>query len=106
MCRNRSTITIAVASTLVALAAPAYAERPNGSYYTAIEANPQGRDSAIISDTIWHRTANGLRGPRAGSRPEIVCAQVARKFGELRSFSADGVAFDADRLASCNLRAR
>ena len=106
MFRTCSTIMIAVASTLIPLAVPAHAERPIGSYYTAVEASPQGRDSAIISGAIWHRTANGLRGPRAGSRPEIVCAQVARKFGELRSFTADGVAFDAEQMASCNQRAR
>ncbi len=106
MFRTCQNITVAVASTLIPLAVPAHAERPNSGYYTAVEASPQGRDSAIIGDTIWHRTANGLRGPRVGSRPEIVCAQVARKFGELRSFAADGVAFDAEQMARCNRRAR
>ena len=61
----------------------------------------------VAHDSIWRCTDNACAsGNATATRPAIVCAALARQVGALRSFSANGRAFDDAELQACNARAR
>ena len=60
----------------------------------------------IVNDTLWRCNTNICTAATANSRPEIVCAQAARKVGKVSSFSYKGTDFDAAALEKCNAKAR
>ena len=80
---------------------PAHAA--GGSFYEVQLAAPlASAKTAVVSDVAWKCEGATCRGSKGASRAEIVCARVARKFGEVASFSAKGEALDAEGLAKCN----
>ncbi len=60
----------------------------------------------VVNDTLWRCSTNTCTAAKANSRPEIVCAQAARKVGKLTNFSYKGTDFDAAALEKCNAKAR
>ena len=61
----------------------------------------------VARDSVWRCTdSNCVSTNRTSTRPAVVCAALARQVGTLKSFSADGRAFGAEELQSCNARAR
>jgi hypothetical protein len=84
-----------------ATAAPANAA--TGAFYEVQLATPlDGAKTTVVSDVAWKCDGATCRGSQGTSRAEIVCARVARKFGEVASFTAKGEALDAEGLAKCN----
>lgn len=92
------------AGTMSVAAGPAFAARSAPDYrVTTVDAV---KGTKIANDTLWRCANNTCVADSAPSRPEIVCAKVAREIGKLDSFAFRGEAFDADTLAKCNTRAR
>ncbi|QGN55243.1 hypothetical protein [Novosphingobium sp. Gsoil 351] len=84
-----------------ATASPAFAA--GGSFYEVQLATPlDGAKTAVVSDVAWKCDGATCRGSQGTSRAEVVCARVARKFGEVASFASKGEALDAEGLAKCN----
>jgi hypothetical protein len=84
--------------------APAYASRGAPDYRLTTMEPVKG--TKVASETLWRCGDNTCVAQAATSRPEIVCAKVAREVGKMESFSYRGTAFDADALAKCNAKAR
>ena len=92
------------AGTMSVAVAPAFAGRGAPDYrVTTVDAV---KGVKIANETLWRCANNICVADSAPSRPEIVCAKVAREIGKLDSFSFRGATFDADALAKCNTRAR
>jgi hypothetical protein len=84
-----------------ATTAPAYAA--GGAYYEAQLAAPLGSSKTEIQNGVaWKCEGDSCRGSQGSSRAEIVCARLAREFGEVTAFAARGKALDAEALAKCN----
>lgn len=96
----------AAAMSLVTLSAtvqPVYAAA--GPDYRLTAAKPLS-GTQVAADVLWRCDSTGCTTARANGRPAIVCAQVAREFGRLDSFSYRDAAFDAAALEKCNSKAR
>ena len=84
-----------------ATTSPAHAA--TGSYYEVQLAAPvASARTTVVSDVAWKCDGATCRGGEGSSRAEVVCARVARKLGEVASFTANGASLDADALAKCN----
>ena len=75
------------------------------SHYHAEPAAKPAAATLILRDTVWKCGDAGCAGSRSNSRPATVCALLARKVGNLRSFSVNGEALGAFDLEKCNARA-
>jgi len=74
-------------------------------YYTATPTTAPAKDSLIVRSTVWHCDAGQCTAAKGDTRDTIVCQAVAQQLGKLSAFAADGKAFDAAALESCNARA-
>ena len=84
-----------------ATAGPAHAA--GGSFYEVQLAAPLAvAKTTVINDVAFKCEGATCRGSQGTSRAEIVCARLARKVGEVASFTAKGEALDAEGLAKCN----
>lgn len=103
MTANRFTAlraTMIAAAALIGTTAPAYAA---DAYYTAKLAAPVASEQrAVLGDTLWTCTGDSCSAPRDTSRPQVTCERLAKKFGEVTSFTTPKGALEADKLASCN----
>ena len=80
---------------------PAYAAL--SPYYQAQLATPvTGAAKDIQNDVAWKCAGDACRGSEGNSRAEVVCARLARKFGEVTAFAVKGQELDAEALAKCN----
>jgi hypothetical protein len=82
-------------------AAPAHAALA-GYYQAQLAAPITGAAKDIQNDVAWKCAGDECRGTQGNSRAEVVCARLARKFGEVTAFTIKGEALDADGLAKCN----
>src|SRR5690349_2105298 len=82
------------------VAAPASAATYVGKpVATASQAKFVGRD------IVWANSGGTYQGSTSESRPLVLCQSLAKRAGQLQSFTVDGKAFaDAD-LAKCNAAA-
>jgi hypothetical protein len=87
---------------LAFLSGPALAGAP---HYQAEPAVKPAAAKLVLRDTVWTCGDSGCVAGRSNSRPQIVCAVLARKVGTLRSFSSEGAAMGAEELEKCNSRA-
>ena len=95
----------ALAATFVTSAAlPSAAQ--SGTFYVAIPEAPPARATLLTRETIWRASGPAYVTGRQPERAAILCELLARSVGRLASFTAGGEAFDAERLARCNARAR
>jgi hypothetical protein len=84
-----------------ATAAPASAA--TGAFYEVQLAAPvAGAKTTVINDVAFKCEGATCRGSQGTSRAEVVCARLARKVGEVASFTAKGETLDAEGLAKCN----
>ena len=84
-----------------ATTSPAHAA--GAAYYEVQLAAPvASAKTTVVSDVAWKCDGATCRGGEGSSRAEVVCARVARKLGEVASFTAKGEALDAVGLAKCN----
>ena len=94
---------LVVAGTLVSTATSSDAQTPQAYYVAVPEAQPT--DAHLVTRTAaWAKAGNAYLANRAPERPEILCQLVAGKTGALSSFSVNGEAFTADKLAKCNAK--
>ena len=74
-----------------------------GAFYEVQLAAPvDGAKTTVISDVAFRCDGATCRGSQGTSRAEVVCARLARKVGEVASFTAKGESLDAEGLAKCN----
>lgn len=74
----------------------------------AFQADPVAKPASeriVLRDTVWRCGDSGCAAGKSSSRPQIVCAILAKKVGSLRSFSAEGQALSQEELEKCNARA-
>ena len=60
----------------------------------------------VLRDTMWLCDGASCSAARSNSRPQIVCALLAREVGALKSFTVAGTPLPADQLEKCNARAQ
>jgi hypothetical protein len=99
--RRSNTMLKAVVLSLVLLSGPALA----APHYQAEPAEKPAAAKLVLRDIVWTCGTSGCVAGRSNSRPQIVCAVLARKVGSLRSFSSEGIAMGAEELEKCNSRA-
>ena len=81
---------------------PASASAAGGAYYRAELATPAPAAKFVARDIVWSCDGAACGAGRGSSRPLLICASLAKKAGEVKSFVADGKALEADDLARCN----
>lgn len=90
-------VSVLAAATLAApaMAAPA-------AFYQAELAAPAESARIIAGGLLWNCEGTQCVAGEGTSRPVIVCRKLARETPEIVSFTADGKALPADKLARCN----
>ena len=71
-------------------------------YEVQLAAPLAGAKTQVLNDVAWKCDGATCRGSQGTSRAEVVCARLARKVGEVASFTAKGEVLDAEGLAKCN----
>ncbi len=83
-----------------ATAAPLAAQ--GGAYYTATLAQPAEDNRAVAGGVAWVCQGTTCVANKGTSRPSRICRGLAREFGEITAFTANGEALPEDKLARCN----
>ena len=73
-----------------------------GAYYTATLAQPADENRTVAGGVAWSCEGTTCVANRGTSRPSRVCRGLAREFGEITEFKADGEELADERLARCN----
>ncbi|MFC4294104.1 hypothetical protein ACFO0A_03420 [Novosphingobium tardum] len=74
-----------------------------GRYYRVqLEAPVTAARTQVVNDVAFNCAGSECAATKGTSRPEVVCARLAKKVGPIASFTAKGEALDADGLAKCN----
>lgn len=81
----------------LALAAPSFA-----GTYSATPASTDQPGKIVARDIAWNFNGAAFAGRTGDSRPMVLCQGLAKRAGQLNSFTADGRAFSAAELAKCN----
>jgi hypothetical protein len=82
---------------ILVVAAPAAA-----ATYVGKPATPAAEAKFVSRDIIWNQVGANYQGSTNESRPLVLCQSLAKRAGQLESFTVNGRAFaDAD-LAKCN----
>jgi len=81
-------------------AAPVAAQ--SSAYYTATLAMPAQEDRAVAGGIAWVCRDTTCVANKGNSRPLRICRSLAREFGEITGFVADGEALEGEKLARCN----
>ena len=71
-------------------------------YEVQLAAPVSSARTTVVNDVAWKCDGATCRGSQGTSRAEVVCARLARKVGEVASFTAKGETLDAEGLAKCN----
>jgi hypothetical protein len=85
-----------------ALLSIALAPAATAATYSATPANAPTAARIIARDISWSCDQGGCRGVTSESRPLVLCQALAKKAGQLVSFTVDGRDLAADQLAKCN----
>ena len=73
-----------------------------GGYYTATLAAPAEAKREVVGGVAWNCEGNTCAAGKGDSRPLRICRSLARKFGEVARFTANGEELPAEELAKCN----
>lgn len=73
-----------------------------GGYYTATLTAPANAKSEVLGGVAWNCEGNTCVAGKGDARPLRICRGLARKFGEVASFRANGQELPAEELAKCN----
>jgi len=92
-----ATAAVALGTTLAPVTSTAAAP-----YYVAQFAAAVEDDSAVAGGVAWACKDKFCVAAKGSGRPMRICRGLAREFGEITSFSADGEALAEDKLAKCN----
>ncbi|TRD11698.1 hypothetical protein FGU71_07335 [Erythrobacter insulae] len=85
-----------------AIAPAPLAAAQSGPYYSASLAQSTDEDRAVAGGVAWACKDTECVANKGTSRPVNVCRGLARKFGEITSFTAKGKELSDDKLAKCN----
>lgn len=105
MSKFDSTAILSIAGALLVGAATLLAATANaadGGYYRAELANPAPKAKFVARDVVWACDGANCAAGRGTSRPQLMCASLAKQAGQVKSFTANGVALAAEELARCN----
>lgn len=104
----RQTLITSVLFLLAGLGAavPATAPAAAGPHYRAELAAPAEANKVVARGLLWHCDGAACAAGKGNSRPAIECAALAKKVGELRSFSVAGRPMAAAELEKCHGRGR
>ncbi len=91
---------LAVAASGLALSTPLAAQ--DGPYYVASLATPAEDNRVVAGGVAWVCKDTTCVANKGSSRPSRICRGLAREFGEITGFKADGEELEADKLARCN----
>ena len=89
--------TIAFSIAALGLAAPAAA-----ATYAGTPANPASESKFVSRDIIWTLADGSYRGSTNESRPLVLCQSLAKRAGQLQSFTVNGKPINPQDLARCN----
>lgn len=81
--------------------APALAQG-SGPYYVAELAAPAAETRTVAGGVAWFCEGATCRAGKGTSRPLRICRGLAREFGEVANFSANGETLADEKLARCN----
>lgn len=85
--------------------APAFAaSASNAPFYVAELAVPAAEARTVATGVAWFCEGTTCKAAGGSSRPLRLCRGIARKFGEVKGFTANGEALAEDELAKCNGR--
>lgn len=84
-------------------ATPAEA-RGNAPHYSVELAAPAKEARTIAGGIAWSCEGTTCVAGKGSSRPEVMCARLQREVGQIASFTTDGKALPAEKLASCNTK--
>ncbi len=87
------------------LAAAGVSAQPTGGYVATPAAAPT-KSVLMTRDTAWQVRDGAYVTANAPMREMAACQLVARSAGALTGFSANGQAFDAAQLHTCNAKAK
>lgn len=73
-----------------------------GGYYTATLATPADAKSEVLGGVAWNCQGTTCVAGKGDARPLRICRGLARKFGAVSSFKANGEDMAAEELAKCN----
>ncbi|MFN3990756.1 MAG: CC_3452 family protein [Erythrobacter sp.] len=73
-----------------------------GGYYTATLTAPADAKGQVLGGVAWNCQGNTCVAAKGDARPLRICRGLARKFGEVASFKANGEELPAEELAKCN----
>lgn len=93
---------LALATTGMMAPSIADARAPAAPYYTAELAAPASEATVIAGGLAWNCAGTQCVATKGTSRPIRICNQLKRDVGTIVSFTANGEALDADKLAQCN----
>ncbi len=94
---------LALAGATLALT-PAQAVAASQGFSARLSAPLAAPKQMIINEALWKCAGDACTAPGGGSRPVLVCQQVAKKFGEVAAFTSPMGTMSAEELAKCNKR--
>lgn len=88
---------------LLLASAPAFA-----AGVPVMEAKPNaGVEGRVLTrGAAWNCTGDACKAASDASRPKVLCERLVKEVGALDKFTVDGKAWDADKLAKCNAKAK
>jgi len=81
--------------------APAPANAFDGHYYRAEFNQPVEAGTEVIRGTAWACKGNVCVANKGTSRPVIMCQRLAKKMGDVATFTVEGEALEGKKLAKC-----
>ena len=102
MFRTPATLVAASLALASAFAPAALQARTAAPWFTVELSAPASEASVIAGGVLFRCEGTTCTAPRSTERPLRVCSELRRELGQIASFTANGEAMAADRLARCN----
>jgi hypothetical protein len=88
---------------LLFLAAVAVAAAPaSAATYAGKPVAAASEARYVANDIVWANAGGTYQGSTSESRPLVLCQSLAKRAGQLQSFTVDGKALADAELAKCN----
>lgn len=91
--------------TILLLAALAVAAPASAATYSGKPAAPASEARFVARDIVWNLSGGRYLGRTEESRPLLLCQSLAKRAGQLESFTVDGKPLSGQDLAKCNAAA-
>ncbi|WP_375289108.1 hypothetical protein [Qipengyuania sp.] len=82
--------------------APARAQDPGTSYYSASLVEPVAEKQLVVGGLVWRCAETACVAAKGTSRALRVCRTLNRKSGEVSRFVTAGSVMSSEELARCN----